>query len=376
MLDARLLVLIFIGFCSGGVMAQTVNTGFQPEEIEVVSQTKTLKLNGLATVLKDAQVVVVGEYHDAWPSHLLQAELLKQLNGAQPQQWALGIEWLPVSSQAAIDDYLANQTDELEFLQASDYVNRWGFDARLVLPILSFAKQQGLNVVALNAPRELTRQVSQAGLESLTPEQRALFPNPLLPLSQQYQRFLTSFFSQNHIPPEKMDRMRTVQAIWDQTMALSAWRFLQAHPQHKMLILTGMVHATKGQGIADALQQLAPSLQVVNVGNGDFEDFVDKHFDYYALLPDIKLPEALTLGVRLQDLDGQLQIAEVNPDGLGAKLGLLPDDRLVSLAGKPIKTLGDLKILLWLCSDGSKPILKWLRHDALLDIDIPYASNL
>lgn len=375
----RLLLGLGLLIVAGGSMAQAENEGFKPQEIEILTATKTLYLEAIASHLISAKVVIVGEYHDAWASHQLQMNVLQQLNVAQPQQWAIGIEWLPLSSQPAIDDYLQDKTDDFGFLHASDYVNRWGFDARLVLPVLRYAKQQGLTVLALNAPKELTRQASKEGLESLTAEQRGLFPNPLLPMSQQYQTFLSDFFKQNQIPQDKMNTLQTVQAIWDQTMALSAWRFLQTHPTHKMLILTGMVHATKGQGIADALSHLAPDLTVLNMGNGDFEEFTAPKFDYFAILPALNLPKALTLGVSLQNDGDDLQIAEVSPEGLAAKLGLLPDDTLTALAGRPLKTLAELKIALWLASENPYSegnILRWQRPHPVLDLNLPYEAVL
>ena len=45
-------------------------------------------------------------------------------------------------------------------LKQTEYFTRWRFDYRLYRPILRFARDQGLPLVALNVPRELTERVA------------------------------------------------------------------------------------------------------------------------------------------------------------------------------------------------------------------------
>ncbi|BBP43183.1 ChaN family lipoprotein [Thiosulfativibrio zosterae] len=351
------------------VVADEHNVGF-----EVTRAGQQMAFSAFLADLKTAKVAIVGEYHDSVAAHELQLKVLQGLQTLEPQQWALGIEWLPVSAQAAIDDYLADKTDDFQFLQASDYVNRWGFDARLVLPILRYAKEHNIKVLALNAPSELTRQVSKEGLDSLSAEQRALFPNPLLPQSPQYLEFLEDFLKNNHIPADKKEMMLTVQAIWDQTMAMSVINFLKHSPSQKVLVLAGMVHAAKGQGIQDALQHLNPQMSIKTIGNGSLENEEDFPFDYFVHLPEMNLSPALVLGVMLQTDHQKLTVEEVNAEGLAIKLGLQKGDQIQQIGDYLTNTLADLKLALWLSTGQNQVVIKWLRHDDILDIDLPYQA--
>lgn len=375
----------------GGIMAAQAEQGvaqvqsgeayFDPTDITVLFAQSERSLLGVMPQLASADVLIVGEYHDQLSSHQLQTWLLTQLamgSGA----WQVGIEWLPYTVQNEVDAFLAGKLSEQAFLQQSDYVNLWGFDYRLVAPIFELAKQNALPIYALNAPKSLTRKVSKQGLAALSLAEQSHLPWPLLPTAPKYQAWLQAFFEKSGIPAERIPSMLLVQSVWDQAMAKSvmAARARQAGP---MLVFTGMVHAGKGQGIADALAQMAPQLKVVTLGLGDKADFDPDDFDYYALLPQTKLPPITRLGVRLESTpqtgETGILIEQVLDDSLAQKLGLKVGDRLIELGGMALNQFADLSIAFWLSAkqdSQQQVVLKWQRAHDPLDVMLNFEATI
>ena len=63
---------------------------------------------------------------------------------------------------------------EAEFLKATEYAKRWGYDWSLYQPIVEFCRNNRIPVAALNASKELTGKISKSGYASLTDEEKTL----------------------------------------------------------------------------------------------------------------------------------------------------------------------------------------------------------
>ena len=111
-------------------------------------------------------MVLIGETHDRFDHHLIQLEIIRGLH-AIDLRIAIGMEAFQQRFQRHLDDYVAGKLSEPELLRETEYYRHWGFDFRLYQPILSFAREHGLPLVALNPPAELTRKVGDG--EASTP---------------------------------------------------------------------------------------------------------------------------------------------------------------------------------------------------------------
>lgn len=209
--------------------------------------TQTLAEPELWDRMAGYRVVCLGEQHDSPQHHYAQRRGIEELarrHSAKQQPLALGFEMFQTPYQPALTSYVAGDASEAQFLEASQYRERWGFDFALYRPLLEAAHELGLPALALNAPRELTRQISRNGLSSLGEAERGQLPE--LDLSNASHRAYFDAAMQGHPMPEgapRMDDMYAVQVVWDETMADNAARWLaSAGPGSHLLIFAGSGH--------------------------------------------------------------------------------------------------------------------------------------
>jgi hypothetical protein len=141
----------------------------------VVDPATLTGLDALVTKLTDRRVIFVGESHDRYEDHLNQLAVIRGLH-ERDVDLAIGMEMFQQPFQPALDAYIAGEISEVEMLRRTDYFERWRFDYRLYRPILRYAREHGIPVIALNLDGEITAKVGKAGLEGLDEGQRAQVP--------------------------------------------------------------------------------------------------------------------------------------------------------------------------------------------------------
>ncbi|OKH37056.1 hypothetical protein NIES2119_14645 [[Phormidium ambiguum] IAM M-71] len=204
--------------------------------------------------LTKANVVYLGETHTSEADHKAQLEIIQKVY-AKKSKIAIAMEMFQRPYQKAIDLYLAGKITEEELLTQTEYQQRWGFPWEYYAPILRFAKENRIPVLALNTPTEITRKVSSQGLESLTAEDKKYIP----PISEirtdnaGYRQMLSEIFNQHqkdgHGSSTGFERFFSAQVLWDETMAESIAEFVKANPNHTVIVLAGQGHLVYGYGI-------------------------------------------------------------------------------------------------------------------------------
>ncbi|MEM6787095.1 MAG: ChaN family lipoprotein [Myxococcota bacterium] len=121
--------------------------------------------------------VCVGEVHDDALHHRLQHAVLGGVLARAPEAaWAVGFEMLRQPSQPVLDRYAAGTIDIETFRRESNWDEDWGFGFDMYRPLFESGRDRGLDLLALNAPRELTRAISKGGVARLAPELRQRLP--------------------------------------------------------------------------------------------------------------------------------------------------------------------------------------------------------
>jgi hypothetical protein len=115
----------------------------------------------------EADVICIGESHNAEHHHRAQLHIIKAIH-ALDDRVAVGLEMFQKPFQEPLDRYIKGETSEAEFLKATEYAKRWGFDWSLYQPIVEFCRNNRIPVAALNAPKELTGKISKSGYEGLS----------------------------------------------------------------------------------------------------------------------------------------------------------------------------------------------------------------
>jgi uncharacterized iron-regulated protein len=323
-----------------------VEAATQPlSETTVLDLAAVRNLAGIVPRLAEKRVVFVGETHDQYAHHLAQLEIIRRLREQDPHL-AIGMEAFQQPFQQVLDDYIAGNLSESELLRDSEYFRRWGQDYRLYAPILRYAREQGLPVIALTLPTELTDKVAREGFEALTEAQRAQLPDAIDRSDKAYEQRLKKIFDRHPDSGRGFDVFLDVQLLWDEGMAQQAADWLTAHPDDRLVILAGSGHLAWGSGIPQRLARRLPvdSAVVLNGWEGDLQPELA---DYVLLTESRTLPPAGKLGVLLDTDSAVLTVGHCTPDSPCARAGLKPGDRFLAIDGEPVKNLTDLRLAMW-----------------------------
>ncbi len=230
--------------------------------------------------LMAGRVVYVGEMHDQALHHAFQAKVLEAVVARAQGPVALGLEMFFRPFQPVLDAYVKGEIDEATMLERTEWKTRWGFGWEMYAPMLRLCREKRLPVIALNAPKEITRTVSKKGLDGLTPEQRATLPT--LDLNDaEHRAFVKEAFGAHgaSMPPETFEKFYTSMVIWDEVMSSSVASWLeQAGPGAIMVVVAGNGHIENRWGIpgrAERKTKLAYKSIVQEVGGAGEEDGIE-----------------------------------------------------------------------------------------------------
>ena len=225
-------------------------------------------LDQLVAESRKADVTFLGESHDDRVAHYLEEQILRR---TWDSNLALSMEMFERDVQYVLDEYLAGLITENHFVASGRAWSNYASDYR---PLVEFAKEKGMPVVAANAPRRYVNRVSRLGAASLTeiePEgRRFLPPLPYAEASAEYAakfaRLMEEHREEGKPPsPESIERGLEAQNLWDATMAYSIADFLTKHPGKRVLHINGGFHTTQGLGIVEHLLRYRPNTPVVVV---------------------------------------------------------------------------------------------------------------
>lgn len=123
--------------------------------------------------LRGVDVVYLGEEHQN-PEHIKAALLVLRSLLAQGRRPLLGMEMFSWDGQPALDRYVAGETDaDQQFLEAVRWKQNWGGAFEDYAPLVAFAREHKLPVLALNPPRPLVRRVVKDGVEAVVKGEEA-----------------------------------------------------------------------------------------------------------------------------------------------------------------------------------------------------------
>src|SRR3954466_16158702 len=130
------------------------------------SKGREVKLEGIIEALDRAYVLFVGETHNDAIGHMVEAELLRRADEryAQRRAVALSLEMFERDVQTVVDEYLGGLITERHFLLSSRPWNNYETDYR---PLVEYAREHHLPVIAANAPARYVSRVSSQGPDSL-----------------------------------------------------------------------------------------------------------------------------------------------------------------------------------------------------------------
>lgn len=236
---------------------------------------RAVSIDRAADALKDYDVIFIGELHDHTANHLAEMALLRALHARRPLL-ALSMEQFERDVQPVLDDYLAGKIGE-ETLKAKG--RAWSNYAEAYRPLVEYAKDHRLAVIAANAPTSLVRCVGREGagfLARLPADKRGWAAAELHaedgPYKEKFLRFLSGDAAHGgpadadaEAARARADRSFAAQVTRDDTMAESIANFLRAHPGHRVVHVTGAFHVAERLGTVERLKRLAPNVKAAVV---------------------------------------------------------------------------------------------------------------
>ncbi|MDR2275012.1 MAG: ChaN family lipoprotein [Sphingobacterium sp.] len=234
---------------------------------------KEISLTELITAAEHTDVIFFGEEHNDSVAHSLQLEVFKGLHHIHGPGLALSMEMFQTDVQPVLTEYLAGwiteknlQTDARPWKNYKDY-----------RPLVEYAKENKLYVLAANAPSRYTNRVARAGIASLAelPKQskKLLAPLPIDTLTGTYYEKFIGLLGGH----EGMGNMKIYQSqsVWDATMAWQIAQLAKKHAVKQVLHLNGRFHSDEKLGTYAQLQRYAKKLKLLNITS-----FSDTDFDH------------------------------------------------------------------------------------------------
>jgi uncharacterized iron-regulated protein len=216
-----------------------------------LAQDKEIRVEQVLPKLKQSRLILVGEQHDNPKHHRAQLAVIRLLhqNGGQV---AIGLEMFRKNSQAALDRWVAGEIDEKTFEDI--YYDNWSFNWDLYKPIFEYARQNGIPMIGLNVPREITRQVARQGYQSLDEAQRRALGDVACRVDKEYMDFIRKAYGAHAHGDMQFLYFCEAQMVWDAAMAVNALEYLRQHPQRSMVVIAGNGH-TRKQAIPTQVRQ-------------------------------------------------------------------------------------------------------------------------
>ncbi|PSW04058.1 ChaN family lipoprotein [Photobacterium lipolyticum] len=259
------LVSLLIGCAGQPVSTATSASPLAPTmyDYSITSPQGTpLNLVELSLAIKDADIILVGEWHGHPGVHLMQAQLFAQLYSQNPNI-TLSMEQFTRDHQPVLNQYLVGEIGEQTLIKNAKAWPNYISDYR---PLVEFAKQHDLDVIAANAPQFIVRCIGQNGadyLDRLPQHERRWVAEQLTLTPDAYQTQFNTLM--HHGDEAKTQHQFAAQTAWDDTMAESMVNYLAQHPGKQIIHVAGRFHVAEGLGTASRIKARNPGLDVVMV---------------------------------------------------------------------------------------------------------------
>ncbi len=303
-------------------------------------------------------VVLLGEMHDNADHHRWQLQTLAALHAVHPDM-VIGFEMFPRRVQKALDQWMAGELSESQFLAASDWNTVWSTDANLYLPLFHFARMNRIPMVALNIDTRLRRAVSTKGFSGIPENEREGVTAPATP-SPAYLDYLLPIYAEHERDGKKKgesarddpDFRRFVesQQLWDRAMAQAIQSALDRPGKPLVVGIMGSGHIKYGYGVPHQLNDL----RITDVGTllpwsngGSCGQLVSGLADaVFGIAPSLLVPHEpprQRLGIRFEMAqDGGARVLQVEKASIAEVAGIRDSDLISDAAGVPIKRLDDI----------------------------------
>jgi uncharacterized iron-regulated protein len=303
-------------------------------------------------------VVLLGETHDNPEHHRWQLSTLAALLAKRPAM-VIGFEAFPARVQPVLDRWVAGELTAEAFLEQVEWRRVWGYDPELYLPLLHFARQHRIPVVALNVDRAFVGRVGREGWAAIPPAERPGLGDPAPPAEAYLDRLAGSYLDHGPRRPgpalepatlrddPAFRRFVDAQLTWDRAMAEALAR-ARARPGDPLVVgIIGSEHLRQRHGVPHQLADLGTTDTAVLLPHDRAEGCAELQVGMADAVFVLDPPAAVQasrprLGVMLGGEAGEVRAVEIVPGSVAEASGLLAGDTILQAAGVAIRDSADL----------------------------------
>lgn len=229
------------------------------------AEANEISAGDVAQRLRDTRILLIGESHNSRESHRVQLQVIDALHRAG-RRVIVGLEMYPYTAQPALDRWSrgavggAAPMSEEAFISESQWYLHWGLHFGYYRDIFLFARDNGLRMVGVNAPREVIAAVRKKGLRNLSAEEARQIPSDIDADNAEHLTLFRTYFGGGDAThggaggsnESALKDMLGAQAAWDATMAFHAVKAWRDAKDEKaiVVVLVGSGHVAYGLGIA------------------------------------------------------------------------------------------------------------------------------
>ncbi len=396
----RLLLGLMIGAGTGyGILAaapeKPAGNCLEPATWALLEGEKPRRVNAAEVIAAAAarDVVLLGEQHDDADHHRWQLQTLAALHARRPTM-VVGFEMFPRRLQPVLDRWVAGELSTREFLRQSEWDKVWKLPPELYLPLFEFARLNRIPMLALNVEGKLTEAIAEKGWDAVPEDQREGVGRAA-PATDAYRDFLFEVYREHGVrrgregkearPPSRGDPAFRYfvesQQTWDRAMAEVLARRASGAGERPLVVgIVGAGHIRNGYGVPHQLRELgvrnvgsllpmpvAVDCRIVKAGLADAVFAVPQPAPF--------VHEPPRLGVALEEADGGVRIAEVTAGSLADRSGLAKGDRVLMVAGSPVKRIPSVIQAVRLQPDGTWLPMQVRRGEATLEIVVKFPAR-
>ncbi len=330
----------------------------EAEEIRHLPTGLKLSFDAAMDMVSGARLICVGETHDNIHAHRVELMILRDLHRRFPGKVAVGMEMFREPEQEILDRWTKGELTEIEFLKAVKWYENWGSDFGYYRDILRFARENRIDVIALNPSKELQQEVRTSGLDNVPAELKSRLPEIGPP--DPYQREAMKAVYGAHLRAEGMfDAFFRVQLLWEETMAVRIADYLRSQRGEgkKMVTFTGGWHVKYGFGIPKKVIRRMPMPYAVvlpaetSIPEEKKDQMMDVDLPPIPLLPadfvwwipyeGLEGKQAV-MGVMMASKDNEVVVEAVTPGSPAEKAGIVKGDRIAAFDGEPVSDVTDV----------------------------------
>ncbi len=223
-----------------------------------------ISLREVVEKIQDIDVIFFGEEHGDTIAHQLQSELLKLLFENRNGAVVLSMEMFERDGQLVLDEYLKGIIQEKNLIKDA---RAWDNYERDYKPMIEFAKEHQIPVIAANAPRRYVSLVNRKGTDALEqlPKEAYSFLPPI-PYQLLEGPYLEKFNkAMGGSTDHSGSNIYASQNLWDATMANSIAAHWKKNKNDLIFHLNGRFHSDHRLGTVAHLENIRPKIRTFTI---------------------------------------------------------------------------------------------------------------